>query len=310
VTDVVEVKSLAKTFRVGVLARKVEAVRDVSFTVREGQSFGLLGPNGAGKTTTLKVLLGLIFPTKGEARLFGKPAGDREARTRLGYLPESPYVYPSLKPLELLDFVGRLFGLSGAERKKKGDELLERVGLTSARDRAIGKFSKGMMQRIGLAQALLTDAPLLVLDEPMSGLDPIGRKEVRDLLEGERKRGKTLIVTSHILTDVEAICDSVAILQSGKVVASGPLSTLLRRDVLRVDVELDGVGDALAEKLTGAKHDVRRTGTRAVVGVQGEEAVSGVLRDALDGGARVVAVTPFRETLEDLFVRNTVNAGD
>jgi ABC-2 type transport system ATP-binding protein len=307
---VLEVKDLHKTFRLGFFRKKVEALRGVSFTVRQGEVFGLLGPNGAGKTTTLKSVLGLIFPTRGEATLFGKPVTDPSARTRLGYMPENPYVYQYLKPLEFLDLCGRLIGLPRREREEKSHAMIARVGLSHAIDRPIGKFSKGMTQRIGLAQALLGDPDLLILDEPMSGLDPIGRKEVRDLLVEERARGKTLVLTSHILADVELLCDHVAIVQRGTVVANGPLSSLLRREVRRVEVELEGVSDALGTALGPLALDVRSGKGVTRVVVEGDANVPEVLRLALEGGAKVLGVTPHRDTLEELFVRKGVKGGD
>jgi ABC-2 type transport system ATP-binding protein len=307
---VLEVKDLHKTFRLGFFRKKVEALRGVSFTVRQGEVFGLLGPNGAGKTTTLKSVLGLIFPTRGEATLFGKPVTDPTARTRLGYMPENPYVYQYLKPLEFLDLCGRLIGLPRREREEKSHAMIQRVGLAHAIDRPIGKFSKGMTQRIGLAQALLGDPDLLILDEPMSGLDPIGRKEVRDLLVEERARGKTLVLTSHILADVELLCDHVAIVQRGTVVANGPLSSLLRREVRRVEVELEGVSDALGTTLGPLALEVRGGKGVTRVVVEGDANVPEVLRLALEGGAKVLGVTPHRDTLEELFVRKGVKGGD
>jgi ABC-2 type transport system ATP-binding protein len=229
---VVEVKDVYKTFRLGFWRKKVEAVRGVSFEVRRGEIFGLLGPNGAGKTTTIKTLLRLVFPTRGEVKIFGKSPDDRDAMRRLGYLPENPYVYQYLKPLEFLDLCGRLVGMPAAERSKRGKAMLERVGLADAVDRPIGKFSKGMTQRIGLAQALLHEPELLILDEPMSGLDPIGRKEVRELIQEQRDQGKTLMFTSHILSDVEVLCDRVAIMNEGVITASGALSELLQKQTL------------------------------------------------------------------------------
>jgi len=299
---VVRVRDLEKTFRIGFFRKRIEAVRGVDFEVRKGEVFGLLGPNGAGKTTTLKMLLGLIFPTAGDARLFGGRPGDRSVMARLGYLPENPYVYSYLKPLEFLDLCGRLNGLAASQRRKRSLEMVERVGLGHATDRPIGKFSKGMTQRIGLAQALLHDPELLILDEPMSGLDPIGRKQVRELLVEERARGKTLIFTSHILSDVERICDRVVILRNGKVTHRGALKDLLRSEDQRVDVALEDVPEslrsALLEEFPGA-HDQRGT---LHVEVEGQDALSPLLTRALAAGAHVESVTPRREELETLFL--------
>jgi ABC-2 type transport system ATP-binding protein len=305
----VRIDGLEKTFTIGFLRKKVEAVRGVSFEVRPGEIFGVLGPNGAGKTTTIKMLLGLIFPTKGTLSLFGEARPSPEVMKRLGYLPENPYVYQYLKPHEFLDLCGRLCGIPASERKKKSDAILERVGLAHAVDRPIGRFSKGMTQRIGLAQALLHDPELLILDEPMSGLDPIGRKQVRDLIVEERKRGKTILFTSHILSDVELLCDRVAIFHRGKVTAYGALSELLKPEVRRTEVELEGTSDALVRELEGlgariAREEGRRT-ARVRVTMPGEEGAKRVLALALAQDARIVEVHESRETLEDLFLRDS-----
>ncbi len=306
---VLEVEDLHKTFRIGFFGKRVEALRGVSFRVQKGEVFGLLGPNGAGKTTTLKTVLGLIRPTKGAVRLMGEPAGTASARAKLGYMPENPYIYQYLKPLEFLDLCGRLLGMNAGERLSRSRAILERVGLSDALDRPIGKFSKGMMQRAGLAQALLHDPELLILDEPMSGLDPIGRKEVRDILTEERRRGKTLIITTHILSDIEMICDHVAIVNRGRITANGSLAELLKPEVRRVEIELTSVNDELRALLATLAHTVEHDGVRSHVVVEGEEELPRLLREALAHNATVVEVTPHRETLEDLFVRNAMASG-
>lgn len=226
---VVEVRGLKKNFHIGFMRKRVEAVRGIDFEVGRGEFFGLLGPNGAGKTTTIKTILRLIFPTEGEVRLFGEPLR-RESYARVGYMPENPYVYQYLKPLEFLDLCGRLFGLGNKERTSRAEELIEKVGLKHAVNRQIGRFSKGMTQRVGLAQTLLNDPELIILDEPMSGLDPVGRKQIRDLLAEQHAAGKTILFTSHILSDVETLCDHVVIMRDGKVVARGALEDLLEHD--------------------------------------------------------------------------------
>jgi ABC-2 type transport system ATP-binding protein len=302
---VVRAIDLHKTFRLGFFRKKVEAVRGVSFEVQPGEIFGLLGPNGAGKTTTIKMLLKLIFPMKGTIELFGEKDPGPAAMARLGYMPENPYIYQYLRPLEFLDLCGRLTGMNAKARDKRGKELVERVGLGFAIDRPIGKFSKGMMQRIGIAQALLHDPELLVLDEPMSGLDPIGRKEVRDLILEQRRAGKTILFTSHILSDVERICDRVGIVQRGKMSHYGVLRDLLKSGVERVEIELERVDDALNEKLDAANVEHRRVESVTHV-VASEAAAQEVIALAIAGGARVLSVTPSRETLEDLFVRDAL----
>jgi len=303
---VLRVDDLHKTFAIGFFRKKVEAVRGVSFEVKQGEIFGLLGPNGAGKTTTIKMILRLIFPMKGRIELFGDPSSGPLAMARLGYLPENPYIYQYLRPLEFLDLCARLCGMERDRRDRRARELIERVGLGHAVDRPIGKFSKGMMQRIGLAQALIHDPELLVLDEPMSGLDPIGRKEVRDLIVDQHRAGKTILFTSHILSDVELLCDRVGILQRGKMSHYGRLDELLRAQKRRVELELEGAGDPLREELRAMGAELLDSGPKTHVVLTGEEGAQPAIALALAKGARVIAVTPARETLEDLFVRDAL----
>jgi ABC-2 type transport system ATP-binding protein len=306
--NVLEVTDLHKTFRLGFFRKRVDAVRGVTFNVREGEIFGLLGPNGAGKTTTIKMVLRLIFPTAGDIRVFGKPTSDRASMARIGYMPENPYVYQYLKPLEFLDLCGRLVGMDANTRTRRSKELLERIGLAHAVDRPVGRFSKGMTQRIGLAQALLHDPEVLILDEPMSGLDPVGRKEIREILFEQRQKGKTLIFTSHILSDVEMLCDRVVIISSGKVVSEGSLNELLKPEVRQVEIELDAIGDALAGELNALGAKLSKGKDSMHVLIEGDQSVPKALALAASHSAKVIAVTPKRETLEDLFVRNAVQS--
>lgn len=302
---VLEISQLEKLFRIGFFRKKVHAVRGIDFTVKRGEIFGLLGPNGAGKTTTIKMILQLIFPTKGSIRIFGLPAGDREAKKRIGFMPENPYVYQYLRPIEFLDLCGRLVGLKGRQRTARSEELVHMVGLGQALERPIGKFSKGMMQRIGLAQALLHDPEMLVLDEPMSGLDPIGRKEVRDVLLDQRTQGKTLLFTSHILSDVEMLCDRVVIMHEGKIASQGEMSELLH-DGRRVEIQLRHVTDALRAQLAEkAKLTIDGSG-HVTVHVEGQDAADQVAQLARASGAELYAMIPEKETLEALFIRDAM----
>lgn len=306
---VLSVEDLHKTFKIGFLRKKVQAVRGVSFEVKQGETFGVLGPNGAGKTTSIKATLRLIFPDRGVVKLFGKPL-DKAAMRRVGYMPENPYVYQYLRAPEFLDLCGRLMGMDAATRRKRTNEMIELVGLGHAVDRPIGRFSKGMTQRIGLAQALLHDPELLILDEPMSGLDPIGRKQVRDIILREREAGKTIIFTSHVLSDVEMLCDRIAIINKGKVVARGTLDELLRREVRRVRVQLTNVSPELRASFEQAGHALRQVDDTLHVTIEGDHSVNPLLESALRAGARVLEVEPERETLEDLFVRKAMATGD
>ena len=304
---VLEVENLEKVFRIGFFRKRVEAVRGTSFSVRRGEIFGLLGPNGAGKTTTIKCILRLIFPTAGSIRVFGQPAHDRETAKRIGYMPENPYVYQYLKPVEFLDLCGRLVGIPKGDRRQRSEEMIDKVGLRHAADRPIGKFSKGMMQRVGLAQSLLHDPELLVLDEPMSGLDPIGRKEVRDLLIEQRDRGKTLLFTSHILSDVEMLCDRVVIMQRGRITSEGPMRDLLASTERRVEIRLSGASRALKDSLLSRGTVVEDSEGHLSLRVEGDAAVNEVLRISNAAGARLEALVPERQTLEALFFESAAN---
>jgi ABC-2 type transport system ATP-binding protein len=224
---VVEARAVTKVFRDFWRRPKVRAVDAISFEVRRGEVFGLLGPNGSGKSTTLKMILGLLHPTRGQLAVLGRSPRDVRAKARVGYLPEESYLYPYLTPDETLDFYGRLFDLNAHERKQRTEQLLEMLGLQHARRRTVGEFSKGMARRIGLAQALINDPDLVVLDEPTSGLDPLGCRQVKDLILTLAQRGKTVLVSSHQLADVEDVCDRVAILYNGRIQAMGSIPSLL-----------------------------------------------------------------------------------
>ncbi|HEY2732328.1 MAG TPA: ABC transporter ATP-binding protein, partial [Polyangiales bacterium] len=306
--SVLEVADLHKTFFIGLLRKRIEAVRGISFEVKRGEIFGFVGPNGAGKTTSIKMMLQLIFPTRGAVKLFGRSTFDPDARRRLGYLPENPYIYSYLRPLEFLDLCGRLTGLDRRQRRQRAEGLLHKLGLSHALDRPVGKFSKGMTQRLGFCQALLHEPELLILDEPFSGLDPIGRRDIRDLLLEQKAQGKTLLLTSHVLSDVELLSERVAIVRQGKIVAYGAIDDLLRPEVRRVEVELADVSADLRQNLERAARHVRQLDAQITVAViEGDEGVPALLQLAMSSGARVLAVTPHRETLEDLFVRKAVS---
>ncbi|MGH1349106.1 MAG: ABC transporter ATP-binding protein [Nannocystales bacterium] len=303
--SILEVQDLRKTFTRGFSRRKTEAVRGISFSVDPGQVFGFLGPNGAGKTTTIKILMGLIFPTAGRVSVLGAPAGDRAAKARLGYLPENPYFYDYLSAPELLDMVGRIHGLDRAARRKQVGELIERVGLAHAGKRPLRSFSKGMLQRCGLAQALVGDPELVVLDEPMSGLDPLGRKEVRDLLLELRDRGKTVFFCTHILADASMLCDRVGIIVQGELRDTGPLGELLSPKVQSVEVvwrapstEAESSGASLRER----EGEHKTTSEGEVFRTTDPDAAQAFVRAVVECGGMVASVHPHRQSLEELFV--------
>lgn len=233
--NVIAVRGLTKVFKDFWGRPKARAVDNVDFEVRKGEVFGLLGPNGSGKSTTIKMLLGLLNPTKGHIEIFGHSPRHVQTKARIGYLPEESYLYRYLNPTETLEFFGNLFDLSPDERRKRAEQLMDMVGLNQARTRVVGEFSKGMQRRIGLAQALINDPDLVILDEPTAGLDPIGCREVKDLILALARRGKTVILSSHLLSDVEDVCDRVVIYYGGKIQAKGTLKELLtERDSVRI----------------------------------------------------------------------------
>jgi ABC-2 type transport system ATP-binding protein len=303
---VLHARGLSKTFRRPFTGKRVEAVRGVSFEVTRGEIFGFLGPNGAGKTTSIKMMTGLISPTGGEISILGRPVPAPDVMGRVGFLPESPYVYPYLTPREFVALCGRLSGLSGASLADKVVKVVNRVGIGQAIDRPARALSKGMLQRAALAAALVHDPELLILDEPMSGLDPVGRKEVRDLIVEERQRGHTVFFSSHILSDVEMLCDRVCILRQGEVVVAGSLRELLVQNKRQSEITIAGAGEALRALLATIATGMREVGGALVLEVEGDDAIRAVVERVLSGGARLESVTPKRETLEDLFVREAL----
>jgi ABC-2 type transport system ATP-binding protein len=296
--SVLRLEGLARSFRGHLGIGRTVAVENLDLDVAPGQIFGLLGPNGAGKTTTLKMILGLIRPERGSVRLFGLPPSDPRARARVGFLPENPYFYDYLTAEEFLDFYARLDGLARDERRERVGELLARVGLSGRGRTPLRKFSKGMTQRLGMAQAILAEPDLLILDEPMSGLDPVGRREVRDLILAQRAAGKTVFFSSHILQDAEMICDRVAILVGGRLRFEGALGDVVSRNVLWYEVAVSG---AKPEGLPGER--VSSSGDETLLRVRDVAELAGLLSAVRAAGGQVTSVWPRRDTLEDLFLR-------
>jgi ABC-2 type transport system ATP-binding protein len=307
-TSVVEIDNLTKDYEIGFWRRrKVRALDGLSLSVNQGEIFGFLGANGAGKTTTLKLLMRLIFPTNGSARILDHDIADVSMHSRIGYLPENPYFYDYLTALEFLNFCGRIFGFSKTDRNSRAKDLLSQVKLDESKWKTqLRKFSKGMLQRVGLAQALINDPEVVFLDEPMSGLDPIGRREVRDLIAALRQEGKTVFMCSHILSDIEVLCDRVAILKGGRLAQVGYLDELRQQVVGRnlVEVIISGI-DALALRPhLPCDNDFLITSTPAGLRVElaGEEDVDSVIAALRQAGGKLVSVQPLRQSLEELFL--------
>lgn len=305
---VVEIENLTKDYETGFWKKKkVRALDGLTLSVEGGQIFGFLGANGAGKTTTIKLLMRLIYPNNGSAKILGKDISDVSMHSRIGYLPENPYFYDYLTARELMDYCAELFGLSSNERKKRTENLLTRVGLEEKSwNRQLRKFSKGMLQRVGLAQALVNNPEVVFLDEPMSGLDPVGRRQVRDLIASLRDEGKTVFMSSHILSDIEALCDRVAILQKGKLAHTGRLEELREKsgeksgiEIIVVETNADAMKDALKDLPYSM---VSQTTNGARIEVSDEKDVDKVLSVLRQLGGRLVSVQPIKQSLEELFV--------
>ena len=303
--SVIEINNLTKDYEVGFWRkRKVRALDGLSLSIDGGQIFGFLGANGAGKTTTLKLLMRLIFPTGGSAQILGHDIRDVSMHQRIGYLPENPYFYDYLTAREFLDYCAQIFGYPAETRRKRAADLLARVKLDEKRwDTQLRKFSKGMLQRVGLAQSLVNDPEIVFLDEPMSGLDPVGRREVRDLIAELRDEGKTVFMCSHILSDIEVLCDQVAILKKGRLAQVGHLDELRRNteDPNRMEVMATGTDlESLRQHLTEAEITPTPRGLRIEIASEAEiENVMAALRKA-DG--KIVSIQPVKQSLEELFL--------
>ncbi|MBN1288473.1 MAG: ABC transporter ATP-binding protein [Actinobacteria bacterium] len=303
----IELKNVRKTYRVGLSREFKTAIEELSLVVEAGGIFGLLGPNGAGKTTTLKILLGFVFPDEGSGTMLGRPIGDRQAHERIGFLPEQPYFYNYLKAEKALDLYGRFFGLSRASRKSRSGELLDTVGLGRNSHLTLDKYSKGMLQRFGIAQALLNDPELVIMDEPSSGLDPIGQKEVRDILLRLKDQGKTIFLSSHQLSEVENICDSVSIINRGKSVMEGNLSEILiSKDTVKIVLQGDVTRDMEQLKRLSAGFEIEGDTIKLEAR---RENVYDLLEFARKLDMDLISSEPFRRSLEDIFLELVQDTG-
>lgn len=292
----IEIKNLVKQYK------KVTAVNNISLDVYEGEIFGFLGPNGAGKTTTIKTLLGLIFPTSGEVLVLGKPAGDIDVKEKISYLPESPYFYEHMTANEVVGFYGSLFGLTGTAKQKRVDQLLELVGLNQTGKKPLRSFSKGMLQRVGIAQALINDPKILFFDEPTSGLDPVAHRDIRDLILHLKSEGRTIFLSSHQLSDVELVCDRVSILHGGKIRRLGHVDDLIAGGNVEIVAEHVKASDAQMVQLQEITSKTEHIGeTLILITSASTESKNRVLDWVRGAGGDVVSMTQTRRTLEDIF---------
>jgi ABC-2 type transport system ATP-binding protein len=296
---------LTKDYAVGFWRKRpYRALDRLTLDVEAGEVFGFLGPNGAGKTTALKLLMQLVFPTSGRAEILGRPLGDLDARRRIGFLPENPYFYDYLTAEELLTYFAALFGYRGVERRRRASRMLDEVGLGAERRLPLRKFSKGMLQRVGIAQALLNDPELVILDEPMSGLDPLGRRDVRALILRLRDGGCTVFFSSHVLSDAEALCSRVAILSNGRLVASGRLTEILAFQARGWELVMANVADAAVAALGSRVRVAVRLGDgRYAFELPLDPPPERLVTQLTADGARLISLNPIRDTLEDFFVR-------
>jgi ABC-2 type transport system ATP-binding protein len=301
---------LTKDYAVGFWRKRpYRALDRLTIDVEPGEVFGFLGPNGAGKTTTLKLLVQLVFPTSGHAEILGRPLGDLSVKQRMGYLPENPYFYDYLTAEELLHYFAALFGVRGAGRRTRVNRLLDEVGIGAERRLQLRKFSKGMLQRVGIAQALINEPELVIFDEPMSGLDPLGRRDVRALILGLRDRGCTVFFSSHVLSDAEALCNRVAILAKGRLVATGRLTDMLALRARGWELVVAGATDALIVSLgSRIRRAVKISEGRYTLDLPLEPPPELLLADLTAGGAHLASLNPIRETLEDVFVERVTAA--
>ena len=300
---------LTKDYAVGFWRKRpYRALDRLTLEVREGEVFGFLGPNGAGKTTALKLLMQLVFPSAGRAEILGKPLGDLAVKRRIGYLPENPYFYDYLTAEELLMYFGALFGYAAAERRRRASRLLDLVGIAGERRLQLRKFSKGMLQRVGIAQALLNDPDLVIFDEPMSGLDPLGRRDVRALILSLRDRGCTVFFSSHVLSDAEALCSRVAILARGRLIASGGLHEMLAFEASGWELVVSGIPAGRVPSVgAGIRRVVPISDGRYALELPLDPPPERLMVDLTASGAKLVSLNPIRPTLEDLFVEQVTS---
>ncbi|MEW6686030.1 MAG: ABC transporter ATP-binding protein [Candidatus Edwardsbacteria bacterium] len=301
--NVIKTEALSKEYKTHFWSKRATVLNNLNLEVEEGEIFGFLGPNGAGKTTTIKILLNIIYPTSGKAWLFEKDVKEAEIKKEVGFMPENPYFYEYLTAEEFLDFYGRLFGFSKKERQKKIEELLELVELKDVRDLPLRKFSRGMLQRIGIAQALMNNPKLVILDEPLSGLDPLGRKDIKDLILKLKKEGKTIFFSSHILPDAEMLCDRVGIIVKGKLLSVGRLDELLSAKVKSIELTVAGLKEEEIEKISPFASLLVKSGEKTLFNFDNEEKLQNAIQVVKSTEAQIISLAQQKESLEDYFSR-------
>lgn len=306
----IEVDDFRKTFLVGLRRKPSVAARQISFRVEAGEIFGFLGPNGSGKTTSIKAMLGLIRPDGGRLSVLGHPPSSQAWRAKVGYMPEHPTFYDYLTGLEMVTWFGRLSGMTAKVAKKEAERLLERVGLDHAMTRRLRSYSKGMLQRAGLAQAMMGSPTLLILDEPMTGLDPIGRREIRELILSLRSEGKTIFYSTHILPDVEMTCDRVSIIHRGRSVQTGRLDEILDQTTRGVEIVLSDVPDEVMQGLREQHPELKAQGGKVELSVPDQAEARAIMARLVDAGATLERFEPHRDTLEEIFMRSLEVGGD
>ncbi|MDY6843274.1 MAG: ABC transporter ATP-binding protein [Thermodesulfobacteriota bacterium] len=302
--EVIRTENLTKRFPIGLGLKSIIALNNLNLTLYKGETFGFLGPNGAGKTTTIKLLLGLIFPTSGRGFIFGRPIGNNAAKEKIGFLPENPAFYEYLTSGEYMNLSAQLLGIPHRERNKKIEYLLGTVGISKFKDMQLRKFSKGMLQRLGIAQALINDPELIILDEPMSGLDPIGRKEVRNIILHLKDEGRTIFFSTHILADVELICDRVGILQKGQLVLEKRLDEILEFHLNSFEIVISGLDEKIVEEIKKYGESVLVKDNKLFITTLAGENKEKILSIIFKNGGNLLSMIPQRESLEDFLVKD------
>lgn len=300
--SIIEIREITKYFTSGFFSRRVNVLDNISLDIERGEIFGYLGPNGAGKTTTLKIITGLLFPEKGIVRLLGKSSLDISVKERMGFLPENPYFYDYLTVYEYLRFCLELFKLNKKNNILKIDEALKAVELEGAKNVQCRKLSKGMLQRLGLAQALINDPEILILDEPLSGLDPVGRKMMKDLMLELKKNGKTIFLSSHIISDLEMLCDRIAIIVNGKIKSVGVPADLLGGKVKYIEIIAENLSGDYNEKIKNLSGSIFSYGKRVSIRIKKEEDVDRIIDLIREESGRIISINPVGHSLEDVLI--------